>query len=297
MENHQKHPVGNVLIFQYIAQRYRFPKDYASLVYLSQVNQLYCIGLMVEHQRACMPRTMGSLYWQLNDCWPVFSWSSIDFGGQWRGLHYAARRFYAPALVTCRLIGNERVGKINRLVNTVSGVEIVTAYDGNKSEKATLSWDLFRIANGQMILHGEKSITLRPNEAKCSKQLNLEKQFARFGKNDLVLRVILKKNDEIISRNSTLFTAPRFIDLSREKIVPLVNKIADRRFALVFTAKTFQHQLSFHLPGVNYRATDNFFDLFPGEVRSVTIFVEGERRLSVAWVKRNVEVLSVAESY
>jgi beta-mannosidase len=83
MENHQKCASGNSLIFHYIAQQYRFPRDFASLVYLSQANQAYVVKTAAEHYRRSMPRTMGSIYWQINDCWPVASWASIEFGGRW----------------------------------------------------------------------------------------------------------------------------------------------------------------------------------------------------------------------
>jgi beta-mannosidase len=297
MENHQKHPIGNALIFQYIAYRYRFPKDFASLVHLSQVNQLYCIGLMVEHQRACMPRTMGSLYWQLNDCWPVFSWSSIDFGGRWKGLHYAARRFYAPALVTYRLIGQERVGKINRRINTITGVKLITAYDGNKNLQATLCWDLFTIADGELIRHGEKQVLLRHNKAIVQQSINLAPAFSRFTKNNLVMRLKLMQENKALSQNTVLFTAPRFIDLPKRKIFPSVNKIGINRFVFHFKSETFQHQVSFHLTGTHYRASDNFFDLFPGIVHAVTVMVDHEKDIGVAWIKRRLQVMSVADTY
>jgi beta-mannosidase len=297
MENHQKHPVGNALIFQYIAYRYRFPNDFAALVYLSQVNQAFCIATMVEHQRSGMPRTMGSLYWQLNDCWPVFSWSGIDFGGQWKALHYAARRFYAPALVSFKLIGEETTGRINRRINTVTGVQLITVYDGPTNCRAKLRWDLFTVDTGRVVLHGEKTVLLKTNEAVVRKVVNLGRFFRRFGKDNLVMRLSLVQDDRVLSENTVLFTAPRFIELPKEKLVPSVKKVAAASYALLFKSKTFQHQVSFHLKGTRYRATDNFFDLFPGIVHTVSVTVEGEKHPGVAWVKRRLEVMSVAESY
>ncbi|MBN1307502.1 MAG: glycoside hydrolase family 2 protein [Chitinispirillaceae bacterium] len=297
MENHQKHPIGNALILHYIGSRYRFPKDFASLVHLSQVNQASCVGMMVEHQRACMPRTMGSLYWQLNDCWPVFSWSSIDFGGQWKGLHYAAKRFFAPALVTYRMIGEETVGKINRLINTIRGVRLITAYDLSASRRAKLCWDLYRISDGAVVLHGEKAVTLRPNEAVVQKTVDCTELFSRYAKNDLVMRLTIAGDTGTLSRNTVLFTAPRFIELPKERVRPRIDRTGKNRFVLHFKSTTFQHQVAFHLHETKYRASDNFFDLFPGIVHSVTVTVEEEKRPSAAWVKKRMRIISVAETY
>ena len=97
MENHQKNKQGNQIILDYVSRRYRFPRDQESLIYLAQLNQAHCMQVGTSHYRRLMPRCMGALYWQLNDCWPVASWSSIEFPGRWKALQHAARRFFAPA--------------------------------------------------------------------------------------------------------------------------------------------------------------------------------------------------------
>jgi beta-mannosidase len=78
---------------------FRFPKGFADFVYLSQVQQALAIGTAVEGWRSIKPHCMGTLYWQLNDTWPVASWSSLDHGGGWKALHYFARRFFSPVAV------------------------------------------------------------------------------------------------------------------------------------------------------------------------------------------------------
>ena len=81
-------------------REYPEPKDFASFVYLSQVQQAEAIKFGAEHLRRDRPRTMGALFWQLNDCWPVASWSSIDYFGRWKALQYYARRFYGDLLAS-----------------------------------------------------------------------------------------------------------------------------------------------------------------------------------------------------
>ena len=100
MEQHQKNASGNVLMVRQMLDTFRLPKDFESLVYLSLVLQAEGIRYGVEHWRRHTNRVSGTLYWQLNDCWPVASWASLDYFGRWKALHYAARRFYAPLMLS-----------------------------------------------------------------------------------------------------------------------------------------------------------------------------------------------------
>ena len=100
MEQHQKNASGNSLMVGQMLDTFRLPRDFDSLVYLSMVLQAEGIRYGVEHWRRHRDRVAGTLYWQLNDCWPVASWSSLDYFGRWKALHYAARRFYAPLLLS-----------------------------------------------------------------------------------------------------------------------------------------------------------------------------------------------------
>ena len=93
MEQHQKNDSGNSLMVGQMLDTFRLPKDFSSLVYLSMVLQAEGIRYGVEHWRRHPERVAGILYWQLNDCWPVASWSSLDYFVRWKALHYAARRF------------------------------------------------------------------------------------------------------------------------------------------------------------------------------------------------------------
>ncbi len=100
MESHQKNTGGNARIAETMFRYFRFPVGFANFVYLSQVQQGLAIKTAVTHWRSLKPHCMGTLYWQLNDTWPVCSWSSLDHGGGWKLLHHMARAFYAPVLVS-----------------------------------------------------------------------------------------------------------------------------------------------------------------------------------------------------
>ncbi len=96
MEHHQRNDAGNGKIITYLTDHFRMPKDFVSLVYLTQILQAEAVRTGVEFWRRSKACTSGALYWQLNDCWPVASWASLDYFGRWKALHYAARRFYEP---------------------------------------------------------------------------------------------------------------------------------------------------------------------------------------------------------
>jgi beta-mannosidase len=106
LDHHQRCASGNARILFYLAQQFRLPRDFEGLVYLSQVLQAEALRVGVEHWRRERDRCRGTLYWQLNDCWPVSSWSSIDYFGRWKALHYATRRFYAPVLLSTQVEGD-----------------------------------------------------------------------------------------------------------------------------------------------------------------------------------------------
>jgi beta-mannosidase len=97
---HQKHPIGNELITEYMERDYPVPASFDDFVYVSQLLQARGMRMAFEAHRRAMPRTMGTLYWQLNDTWPVVSWSSRDYFGRWKALHYAARQAFAPLLLS-----------------------------------------------------------------------------------------------------------------------------------------------------------------------------------------------------
>jgi beta-mannosidase len=105
---HQRHPRGNQLVRTYMDRDFHKPKDFASFLYVSQVLQATVIQFAAEAHRRKMPYNWGSLYWQLDDCWPVASWSGMDYFGRWKALHYAARRFFAPVLVSAVEEGGAR---------------------------------------------------------------------------------------------------------------------------------------------------------------------------------------------
>ncbi|HHY48746.1 MAG TPA: glycoside hydrolase family 2 protein [Alphaproteobacteria bacterium] len=127
MESHQRNTGGNARILETMARYFRFPRDFDQMVFLSQVQQGLAIKTAIEYWRSTKPRCMGTLYWQLNDTYPVASWSSLDYGGQWKPLHYMARRFYRPISVVVVPDGDQLLVKaVNDTAERVTiGVEVL----------------------------------------------------------------------------------------------------------------------------------------------------------------------------
>lgn len=126
-ENHQKSSGGNRTIIQYISDNYLLPYNFEDIVYASQLFQANAIGFAVKYFRSLRPVCMGSIYWQLNDCWPCASWSSVDYFGRYKALHYYAKRFYAPVALGVFRDGNKiRVNLANETRNDFCGKVVVS---------------------------------------------------------------------------------------------------------------------------------------------------------------------------
>jgi beta-mannosidase len=287
MENHQKHSGGNRIIFNYVSQRYRFPKDYASLSYLSQLNQAYCMKVGVEHFRRCMPRTMGALYWQLNDCWPVFSWSSLEFGGRWKALHFEARRFFSPALVSADIHGDVKLGMLNHIENTIRQVDLYTVYDAPEAAEGLLQWEL-RHLDDSVLWRKQRPVKLKPNASVKQVSLDFSKELKSHASDCLYLTVSLIVAGAIVSRQTVLFSQPRFIKLCDPKIQVKVETSTTGRSRLTFSASHYAHQVGFHPRDICYQASDNFFDLWPDiphvvEIVTPTSMASSELRQLLTW--------------
>lgn len=283
MENHQKNRGGNQVILDYVSRRYRFPKSQDDLIYLSQLNQAYCMQVGVEHYRRLAPRCMGAIYWQLNDCWPVASWASIEYTGRWKALHYAARRFNAPALVSAHVPGDEGVITGNYRRTTVREVHLYTVYDAPASAKGLLRWDLFTLA-GDIVLSGKKAVALRHGESVNQKTLDLAKPMAAHGRDNLYLRIALDVDGALASEQTVFLSPPRFLDLPRAKKTAVTLKLLSPTKALLSVrSPVFQHAFAFEFGDLFFTATDNGFDLYPNEKKEVVVtFAEPTTKAKLA---------------
>lgn len=143
MEHHQRHPEGNSLIASRMADHFRFPFSFEDFVYLSQIQQGMAMKIAIEHWRRLKPYCMGTIYWQLNDIWPVASWSSLEYGGGWKALHHMAKRFYAPIISSVKEKGDElEVWVTSDVDKTIDGLIEVEVVDFQGHEAYSDSWNI-----------------------------------------------------------------------------------------------------------------------------------------------------------
>ncbi len=302
MENHQKNRGGNQVILDYVSRRYRFPKSQDDLIYLSQLNQAFCMQTGVEHYRRMMPHCMGALYWQLNDCWPAASWSSIEFTGRWRALHHVARRFFAPALVSAHVPGDESATIGNYRKSSVREIHLYTIYDSPTPSPGVLRWNLFHL-DGRMLLGGRKAVTLNYGESVRQHTVDLATPLAKHSRDALYLRIALDlilpsaraRRMVCVSEDTVFLAPPRFLALPKPRTDVAVRLFAPTRAALTFTSPVFQHRFAFDFSGVAHQPSDNYFELYPREPK--TVFVELTKPISTARLKNALTFRSLADTY
>jgi beta-mannosidase len=132
VKNHQKHQTGYETINEYMARDYSIPKRFEDYIYVSQLLQAEGMKTAIEAHRRAKPRCMGTLFWQLNDCWPVSSWSSVDYYGRWKALQYQVKRSFDNCLVSFKEEKNSyKVYIINDDLNQFEGQFDVVLLDFN----------------------------------------------------------------------------------------------------------------------------------------------------------------------
>jgi beta-mannosidase len=163
MENHQKNRAGNKLILNYMDRRFSVPDNFESQIILSQITHGEAMEYGIEHWRRNRneQHCMGSLYWQLNDCWPVASWASLDYYGRWKALHYFAKRVYEPFFPS---VVEDEDGK---------SAEFWITNDYKESKKGILNWKILH-SDGKCIAKETKSVEVPPCSSLMVKNLNME---------------------------------------------------------------------------------------------------------------------------
>ncbi len=282
MEHHQRSGIGNSTIMHYMLSWYRMPKGFENCLWLSQIQQGMAIKYAVEHWRRNMPRCMGALYWQLNDCWPVASWASIDYPGRWKALHYMARRFYSSLLVS----GVEDTDK--------GTVELHVTSDVLKALPCRIEWSL-TTAQGRKVASG-KVITKTPrNGTRKTKTLDLSSYVEKHTSRDLMLWLSLVHKGRVVSRNFVTFARPKHLPLVDPAITTKVKDLKDGGFAVTLKAKKPALWAWLELKNMDTTYSDNFLCLEPG--RTETILLYPEKSLTAAQLKKRLKVKSIWDTY
>jgi beta-mannosidase len=276
---HQKNNEGNSIIRDYMAKDYPDPKDFASLLYVSQVLQAEGIKIGAEHFRRSRPETMGSLFWQLNDCWPVASWSSIDYYGRWKALQYYARRFYAPILVS------------PHIENGLLKAYIVS--DKTQSTPATLRVRLMDF-DGKILLEESQQVTVAPLASQAYMSWPLKK-LADAGAADtsrVFVVAELSVGGVTVSRNLIYLAPVKGVNL-KPAVLKVETTGANGSYKIRVASPVLARSVYLSFGSLNVNLSDNYFDLLPGE----TVEIAASSAASLDALKAQLKVVSLTDAF
>ncbi|MBR1585176.1 MAG: glycoside hydrolase family 2 protein [Clostridia bacterium] len=266
MEAHQKCTQGNEKVMFYLAQMVNYPYDFERLIYCSQLVQADCIRSNVEHMRRARGRCMGSAYWQVNDSNPVISWSSIDYFGRWKGLHYAARRFYAPLLLSCD--DTDPLRPVLHVTNDTPTAQDVKIVCRLRDHRATILRE-WRIDARSAALSSQPCLALDVEQ-----QISTARE-----KRTRYLEYALLQGGTAVSAGTTLFVRPKAFEFLPVRIDAEMTE-SDDAFSLTLRADGFAKSVCLSLRAVDCVFSDNWFDLHGDQ--KVTVYTKKEGPLA-AW--------------
>ncbi len=283
MEAHQKCDSGNAKILHYISANYRYPRDFEALVYASQLIQAEGLRYGVEHWRRNRNgnRCMGAVYWQLNDCWPVASWASIDWYGRWKALHYMSRRFFAPVLLSaCETGSSASLHVTNETARDVSGTVLWRLIDESGS-----------ISGTTVLSAGSRAVRVPAWTDAEAVFLDFSDILAdEYARRKAILYYSFVANDgelpapdassvnssvegpfiEPGSRGSVLFVPPKHYEWKKETPTFAVADSGDR-FEIRVSSAVCARSIELDTAGFDALFSDNYFDLAPGETAAVFV--------------------------
>lgn len=259
MEMHQRNAGANGKIMGYLAGMYRYPYDFESLLYASQLLQADAIRYGVEHWRRHRGRCMGAVYWQLNDIWPVASWSSIDYSGRWKALHYAAKRFFAPVLLSCRETGEmtERPSCVIQPAPIRKAARLSLSNETRQSVTGTVRWAL-RDPSAAVLKSGEKTVNV---DALASQWLD-ELDFSDCDELSHYFSFEFLHGTTVVSSGTALFCMPKHFAFQDPALC--VTRNGD---TLTVTASAYAKSVELYSDDEDFVTEDNFFDMNAGNVR------------------------------
>ena len=263
MEKHQRNASANGRIAEYMSQTYLYPTSFDAFVYASQLLQAQAIQYGVEHWRRHRGRCMGAVVWQLNDCWPVVSWSSIDYFGRWKALHYYEKRFFAPVLISCQ---EEGVLSQNANVNAepfplVKSARLNVSNETLNTFRGRALWSLRR-PDASVIASGELNVEAPPMSALwLGEALDFSDQDT-YG--CYFAYRLLDEGGAEAGQGTALFCPPKHFRFADPRLTACIEGDA-----IVVTAKAYARSVELQC-GPDVLLEDNFFDL-NAETRRIKI--------------------------
>lgn len=264
MESHQKHPRGTRLIDDYMRRDFPVPVQFDDYVYVSQLVQAYGIGKAIEAHRRAMPVCMGTLYWQLNDCWPVTSWSSVDYYGRWKALHYLLKNSFAPLLLSTKTVGDSLE---LYLVN-----DKPTAFNG-RLEMDIISFD------GDVLFAITEPLKIEKESSVIVKKLSLKALLQGVDPRGSVFRVRFAQGLQVLTEKLHYFDAPARLELPRAEVNLRVSPKGNA-LELTLRSNVLVKNLMLSSNDADGFFEDNFFDMQPGSQRRISFKPSGKRPIS-----------------
>lgn len=259
MEKHQRNASANGKIVSYLSQMYLYPSSLALLIYASQLLQAQAMQYGVEHWRRNRGRCMGAVIWQLNDCWPVASWSSIDYYGRWKALHYYARRFFAPVLVSCHEEGalSQNTNVNAEPFDLVKSARLNVSNETRTEFRGTVRWALRR-PDASVIEAGSFAVTVPALSAVWLPRQDFSGQDTYGCYYSYELSDVM---GGAVGQGSVLFCAPKHFRFADPKLTARIE--GDE---IVVTARAYARGVEI-LAGADTVLEDNYFDMNAGERR------------------------------
>ena len=259
MEKHQRNYGGNGKIAKYMQAAYRYPENFSDFVYASQLLQADGIRYGVEHYRRNRGRCMGAIYWQLNDCWPVISWSSIDYYGRWKALHYYAKRFFAPVMLSCEEQSWMTVGAdMNRQhFEFEKSIHLNVTNETLKPRKVLVKYAV-RNAKAEVLCQEEQWVEVPALSSVWMDKVELP-EIDCFNE---YVSYESWENEQIISQGTVIFSYPKYFRYQDPKLT--VRTEGDE---IIVSAQAYAKSVEITNKNDDLILEDNYFDMNAGERR------------------------------
>lgn len=279
MEQHQKNASGNALMVAQMLDTFRLPKDFDSLVYVSLALQAEGIRYGVEHWRRHMDRVAGTLYWQLDDCWPVASWSSLDYFGRWKALHYAARRFYAPLMLSIEDHPPQQA--------------IHVSSDLRELVEGVVRWSLETL-HGEVLALGQEPVKAAPLASTHVRTLDFGDRVSDDNRRELIFITEWWQEDRRVALQTATFVPTKHLSLT-DPVVTTHLCSEDGQLIVELASHSLARLVELTLEGCDVIWSDNYFDLPAGRIVAVSCPLPAGWTLAQA--RAALKVRSVYDSY
>ena len=278
MKSHQRSSIGNSTIEDYMFRYYNKPNSFAGYLYVSQILQAYGVSMGMESHRRNKGYSMGSLYWQLNDCWPVASWSSIDYYGKWKALHYSTKKAFQPVLISFFKSDKE--------------IEVHLISDLLESKKVDINLKVLSF-NGEILHQRNKNHLLQADSTFKIDSLSIDWIKSNFDSNNsLVIATLSDKEKEI---SSTIYYLSEFknLKLSKPRIEYQIKELVDK-FEISLKSENLVKNVFVDI-GSKHNFSDNYFDMIPGKEYKISI--KKDLNSSISELKSKIKLLSLYDTY